>query len=206
MIKLNKISSRQEEIIAQAAKLFREKGYIATSIRDISESLEMTSAALYYHFKNKEEILLAIMHLALTNLIEGVESAVSEQEDVWEKLRAAIRTHMRGSLDYQDFAYVLLKDLRHLSPEWRDEVVAKRDAYDRYWDRLLLEAREKGVIAEGIDLEMFRLLAFGAINLAISWYKPEGRYSPEEIADMFLDYLGDGVKTRITELSNGIAG
>lgn len=206
MIKLNKISSRQEEIIAQAAKLFREKGYIATSIRDISESLEMTSAALYYHFKNKEEILLAIMHLALTNLIEGVEAAVSEQEDVWEKLRAAIRTHMRGSLDYQDFAYVLLKDLRHLSPEWRDEVIAKRDAYDRYWDRLLLEAREKGVIAEGIDLEMFRLLAFGAINLAISWYKPEGRYSPEEIADMFLDYLGDGVKTRITELSNGIAG
>ena len=206
MIRLDKISGRQEEIILQAAKLFREKGYIATSIRDISESLEMTSAALYYHFKNKEEILLAIMHLALTNLIEGVEAAVSEQEDVWEKLRAAIRTHMRGSLDYQDFAYVLLKDLRHLSPEWRDEVVAKRDAYDRYWDRLLLEAREKGVIAEGIDLEMFRLLAFGAINLAISWYKPEGRYSPEEIADMFLDYLGDGVKTRLTEFSSGLAG
>ena len=206
MIRLDKISGRQEEIILQAAKLFREKGYIATSIRDISESLEMTSAALYYHFKNKEEILLAIMHLALTNLIEGVEAAVSEQEDVWEKLRAAIRTHMRGSLDHQDFAYVLLKDLRHLSPEWRDEVVAKRDAYDRYWDRLLLEAREKGVIAEGIDLEMFRLLAFGAINLAISWYKPEGRYSPEEIADMFLDYLGDGVKTRLTEFSSGLAG
>ncbi len=206
MIKLNKISSRQEEIIAQAAKLFREKGYIATSIRDISESLEMTSAALYYHFKNKEEILLAIMHLSLTNLIEAVETAVSEQEQIWEKLRAAFRTHMRASLDYQDFAYVLLKDLRHLSPEWRTEVIAKRDAYDRYWDKLLLEAREKDVIAEGIDLEMFRLLAFGAINLAISWYNPEGRYSPEQIADIFLDYLGDGVKTRLTEFSNELAG
>ena len=101
---------------------------------------------------------------------------------------------MRGSLDNQDFAYVLLKDLRHLSPEWRNEVIAMRDSYDRYWDRLLREARDLGVIAPHIDLEMFRLLAFGAINLAISWYRPTGKYSPEEIADLFLDYLGDGVK------------
>ncbi|MEM9775050.1 MAG: TetR/AcrR family transcriptional regulator [Chloroflexota bacterium] len=195
MVKINKISSRQAEIIIQSAKLFKGKGYLATSIRDISESLDMTSAALYYHFKNKEEILLAIMDIGLDGLIGGVEEAVAEHEDVWEKLRAAFRTHMRASLDNQDFAYVLLKDLRHLSPEWRDKVVAKRDAYDRTWDELLLEAREKGKIAAHVDLEMFRLLAFGAINLAISWYKPEGRYSPEEIADMFLDYLGDGVKS-----------
>ncbi len=205
MIKIDKISSRQEEIIAKSATLFREKGYIATSIRDISESLDMTSAALYYHFKNKEEILLAIMHLGLSNLILAVEAAVADQEEIWDKIRAAFQTHMRASLDYQDFAYVLLKDLRHLSPEWRDEVVAKRDAYDRYWDRMLAEAREKDVIAEHIDLEMFRLLAFGAINLAISWYKPTGRYSPEQIADLFLDYLGGGVKTSLAEVTSQIA-
>ncbi|MEM8859208.1 MAG: TetR/AcrR family transcriptional regulator [Chloroflexota bacterium] len=194
MVKISNISSRQAEIIIQSAKLFKGKGYLATSIRDISESLDMTSAALYYHFKNKEEILLAIMDIGLDGLISGVEEAVLAHEDVWDKLRAAFRTHMRASLDNQDFAYVLLKDLRHLSPEWRDKVVAKRDAYDRYWDELLLEARDKGKIAPHVDLEMFRLLAFGAINLAISWYNPDGRYTPEEIADLFLDYLGDGVK------------
>ena len=196
MIQIDNISGRQGEIIIQSARLFREKGYLATSIRDISESLDMTSAALYYHFKNKEEILLAIMHLGLEGLIKGVEEAVAAQEAIWDKLRAAFRTHMRASLDNQDFAYVLLKDLRHLSPEWQAEVVAKRDAYDSYWDQLLIKAREQGVIGSEIDLEMFRLLAFGAINLAISWYNPDGRYSPEEIADLFLDYLGDGVKSR----------
>ena len=195
MIQIDNISGRQGEIIIQSARLFREKGYLATSIRDISESLDMTSAALYYHFKNKEEILLAIMHLGLEGLIKGVEEAVAQQVEIWDKLRAAFRTHMRASLDNQDFAYVLLKDLRHLSPEWQAEVVAKRDAYDSYWDELLIEARDQGVIGAEIDLEMFRLLAFGAINLAISWYNPDGRYSPEEIADLFLDYLGDGVKS-----------
>ncbi|MFT7584987.1 MAG: AcrR family transcriptional regulator [Cellvibrionaceae bacterium] len=194
MIQVDNITSRQEEIIVQSARLFREKGYLATSIRDISESFDMTSAALYYHFKNKEEILLAIMHIGLEGLILGVKQAVSAQDEVWDKLRAAFRTHMRASLDNQDFAYVLLKDLRHLSPEWRDEVVAKRDSYDRFWDSLLLEAREKGIVAAHVDLEMFRLLAFGAINLAISWYNPAGKYQPEEIADLFLDYLGNGVR------------
>ncbi|MFK7804376.1 MAG: TetR family transcriptional regulator [Anaerolineae bacterium] len=205
MIQIDNISGRQREIIIQSARLFREKGYIATSIRDISESLNMTSAALYYHFKNKEEILLAIMHIGLEELIKGVEEAVSKQDAIWDKLRAAFQTHMRGSLDNQDFAYVLLKDLRHLSPEWQADVVAMRDAYDQYWDQLLIQAREDGVISADIDLEMFRLLAFGAINLTISWYKPTGRYSPEEIADLFLDYLGDGVKTRIHTLINEIA-
>ena len=194
MIQTNKISDRQAEIIRQSAYLFRKKGYLATSIRDISESLDMTSAALYYHFKNKEEILLGIMHIGLRLLIQAVEEAVAEQDEIWDKLRAAFRTHMRASLNNQDFAYVLLKDRRHLSPEWQAEVVKMRDAYDQYWDKLLIEARDAEIIAPHVDLEMFRLLAFGAINLAISWYNPKGRYSPEEIADLFLDYLGDGVK------------
>ncbi len=136
MIQIDNISGRQQEIILQSARLFREKGYLATSIRDISESLNMTSAALYYHFKNKEEILLAIMHIGLENLTKGVEAAVSEHSDIWDKLRAAFQTHMRASLDNQDFAYVLLKDLRHLSPEWRGGGVAKQIGRGAGWGRV----------------------------------------------------------------------
>ncbi|MEM7802753.1 MAG: TetR/AcrR family transcriptional regulator [Chloroflexota bacterium] len=188
------ISGRKEQIIRESARLFREKGFIATSIRDISESLNMTSAALYYHFKNKEEILLAIMIISLNGLIASVEEAVENEKDTWEKMRAALRTHLRGSLDNQDFAYVLLKDLRHLSPEWQSHVVAKRDQYDQYWDQLLDDGQKEGLIKPDVDLEMFRLMTFGAINLAISWYKSSGRYSPEEIADIFLTYLTEGVR------------
>ena len=186
-------NGRKEQIIFESARLFREKGYIATSIRDISESLDMTSAALYYHFGNKEEILLNVMTASLDRLISAVSEAVSKIDDPWEKVRLALTLHLQGSLENQDFAYVLLKDLRHLNPEWRAEVVKKRDDYDAFWDEILNACQEKGLIRPDVDLEMFRFMVFGAINLAISWYKPNGRYTPEEIAEIFLNYLSSGV-------------
>ena len=188
-----KPTNRQQEIIATAAYLFREQGYLATSIRDISERLGMTSAALYYHFKNKEEILLEIMRLSLHNLREAVQTAVDGQVAPWNKLRAALRTHLAISVEYQDFAIVLLKDLRHLSADERAHVVAARDAYEDMWQALLEECAAEGLFRQGVDLDLLRLMAFGALNLVVTWYKPEGKLGPEEIADAFLEFMGQGV-------------
>ncbi len=187
------VTTRQAEIIITSAQLFRQKGYLATSIRDISEALEMTSAALYYHFKNKEEILLTIMNVGLDVLLEEVSQAVAPEEGVWPRIRAALRAHLRISLSYQDFAFVLLQDWRHLSPEWQARVIARRDAYDELWDGLFAEGRAAGIFRPGIDLELLRLMTIGAVNLVVSWYRPTGTYSPEEIADAFLDFIGKGV-------------
>ena len=187
------MTDRQAEIMRTAAKLFRQKGYIATSIRDISESLDMTSAALYYHFKNKEEILLAIMNIGLDGLRQAVDREIEGEKDIWQRIRKALRAHLEISLAYQDFAFVLLKDLRHLTPEWQGHVIAKRDAYDEMWDRMLAEGRETGILRPEVDLELLRLLTFGAVNLVISWYKPSGTYKPQEIADAFLEFIGEGV-------------
>ncbi len=190
---MSRISSRQQEIIIEAARLFRDKGYLATSIRDISDSLHITSAALYYHFKNKEEILAEVMRLSLQRLHEAVSSAVETQQTPWEQTRIALQTHLRISLEHQDFAIVLLKDLRHLTPEWREEVVAARDAYEAMWADILIQSHEAGIFRSGVDLDLLRLLTFGALNLVVTWYKPTGKYTPEQIADAFLDYISRGV-------------
>lgn len=186
---------RQIEIITCSAKLFQKKGYLATSIRDISETLSMTSAALYYHFKNKEEILLAIMKIALKNLYNDVSQAIEKEDpaDVWGQVRAAVRTHLSNSLANQDFSFVVLTDLRHLSTEAREEVVRMRDEYEQIWDGVLAKGQAQGLFKKDVDLDLMTLLTFGAINLAISWYKPSGTYSPDEIADSFLALIGRGV-------------
>lgn len=189
------VTRRQSEIIIEAARLFREKGYLATSIRDISEALDMTSAALYYHFKNKEEILLGIMHVGLDGLLEAVNGAILGQSSVWDKIRVALEVHLEISLAYQDFAFVLLKDLRHLSPEWRGAVIEKRDRYDNLWDHMLAEGQAAGIFRQDVDLELLRLMTFGAVNLVVSWYKPAGTYQPREIAAAFLHFIGEGVLT-----------
>ena len=191
---MNKATNRQQEIILESARLFRMKGYLATSIRDISDSLNITSAALYYHFKNKEEILLAIMRLSLRNLRQAVGDAVVHEENPLIQLQAALRTHLQISIEYQDFAIVLLKDLRHLSPEWQAQVVEARDSYEDMWEELLEECQSAGLLKSSTDLNLLRLLMFGALNLVVTWYKESGKYQPREIADAFLEYLLTGVR------------
>lgn len=189
------MTPRQLEIMVYAAQLFHQKSYLSTSIRDISEALNITSAALYYHFKNKEEILLAIMKLGLINLHSVVQIAIATEapDDIWNQVRAALRVHLRNSLENQSVAYVILHDLRHLTPLGREQIIAMRDSYEAMWDTMLEKGKAAGLFRPDIDLGMLTLLTFGAINLAISWYNPKGTYSPDEIADQFLQLIGTGV-------------
>ena len=185
--------NRYEQIILASAKLFRERGYLATSIRDIGEALGITSAALYYHFKNKDELLLAVMEQALLRLREAVIEAISTSDNSAERLRIAIRTHLRISTDYQDFAIVWLRETRNLTPTAYEQVKVWQDAYDAVWSGLFLAAQKEGLYKEGVDIRLMRLLMFGALNLVVTWYRQKSAYSPEQIAHTLYYYVSEGV-------------
>lgn len=185
--------NRYQSILLESARLFREKGYLATSIRDIGDALDITSAALYYHFKNKEELLLAIMLVALEELRTAVDAAISAETEPNQRIKAAMRTHLRISVEYQDFAIVLLQEARHLSGEALERVVAERDSYERIWKQLFRDARATGQYRDDVDIRLLRLLTFGAINLVVTWYRKSGAYQPEEIADQLFMIATEGV-------------
>lgn len=186
-------SNRYQKILIESARLFRERGYLATSIRDIGEALGVTSAALYYHFKNKDELLQAIMLVALNELETAVKASISAETDALERIRIATRTHLTISIEYQNFAIVLLQEARHLKPDGLERFIAERDAYERIWANLFLEAHNAGLYKPGVDLNLLRLLMFGTINLVVTWYKPSGAFTPEQIADAIFQYTGTGV-------------
>ena len=186
-------SNRYQKILIESARLFRHKGYLATSIRDIGEALGVTSAALYYHFKNKDELLQAIMLVALNELETAVKASISAETDALERIRIATRTHLTISIEYQNFAIVLLQEARHLKPDGLERFIAERDAYERIWANLFLEAHNAGLYKPGVDLNLLRLLMFGTINLVVTWYKPSGAFTPEQIADAIFQYTGTGV-------------
>ena len=181
--------------MAVSAELFRVRGFLATSIRHIGEALGLTSAALYYHFKNKDEVLLAVMRTALDVVQERVQTAIQEAPDAWSALQEAMRVHLQVSLSHQDYAIVLLDDIRHLEPDSLREVIRLRDAYEELWAGLLLRNQSAGRIRTDVDLHLLRLMLFGALNLVVTWYRPDGQYSPNEIADEFLRYTAAGILT-----------
>jgi len=189
-----KPKNRMEEIVVTSADLFRRQGFPATSIRDIGEALGITSAALYYHFKNKDEVLLGVMQVGLKVVSEAVTEAVANCEgDAWEKIQAAVRAHMRLSLEHQSYATVLLQELRHLSDESREAIIRERDTYDALWENLLEQAQANGLLHAKVEPNLLRLMMFGAINYVVVWYRPKGPLTAQEIADAFTEYLGSGV-------------
>ncbi len=187
---------RYEEIIVKSSRLFRENGYPSTSIRDIGNALGVTSAALYYHFKNKDELLLAVIKTAHKNIQQNVHNAIEKETDPGRRIRNAMQAHLRFSVDHQDLAIVYLTEVEHLSEESYRHVEDEVQAYNAMWSTLFADAKESGVIGEHVDIGLLKLLMFGALNLVVTWYRPTGAYTPEQITDELFKYATEGVMPR----------
>lgn len=186
--------NRRSELIRKAGRLFLEKGYDATTIRDIADAVGMRSGSPFYHFKSKQDMLKAVM-------IEGLHSALASQEEAMaglrepeEKFRALVRSHLRIILeDHAEFP-VLLYEWRALSGESRAEVIAVKDRYEAVWQSTLKELKKAGLVND--DSRVARLLLFGALNWTVQWYRPGGGLTLDQIADHMIDFVLCREKTK----------
>ena len=188
-----RVIDRQQDILKQAARLFRERGYLATSIRDIGEAVGISSAALYYHYKNKEELLREVVCQGVRLVHEAVSAAVDCEAELLDKVRAGMRAHVLTSLQHLDFSAVIIQEMRYLGPDNRQLAVDVRDRYEAFWAELGEEAVRRGVLRSGVDAALVRFFGLGAMNWVTTWYHPDGSYSPEQIADALFDYFAFGV-------------
>src|SRR5258707_12669599 len=101
-------------VLDAAARLFRQKGVDATTVRDVARAAGILPGSLHYRFASKEELLVALMERAIDRLMAGVLEAITEGQDPIERMRLAIRAHLRMLLSGDDAVYVLLYDFRSL--------------------------------------------------------------------------------------------
>lgn len=179
--KIQPNGNRREELLRVCARLFREKGFDGTTVRDISSAAGMHSGSPFYHFPNKQEMLLAVMEQGLAEGLRRSEAVLAGRLPPEEKFRRLVRAHLGTLLeDGNDFIPVLLYDWRSLTPANRRRVIALKDRYDALWQRMLDELARAGLIAG--DARMARLFVLGAVNWSAQWYRPRGRLSLDEIA------------------------
>ena len=173
--------NRKTELLRVCARLFREKGFDGTTVRDISGAAGMHSGSPFYHFPTKQEMLLAVMEQGLEEGLRKSEAVLAEPLPIEEKFRRLVRVHLGTILeDGNDFIPVLLYDWRSLTPANRRRVTALRDRYDDLWQKMLDELARTGHIAG--DAQLARLFILGAVNWSAKWYRPGGRLSLDEIA------------------------
>lgn len=179
-------TSRRQQIEDAASKLFRERGYAATSVRDIAQALDMQGGSLYAHVASKEDVLWAIVSRAADRFNAEVGPTATTTAPPAVRLRQMIRGHVEVVTSAQRDAAVFLHEWRFLSLNRREQMAQRRDAY---------EALFRQVIGEGIAAGAFRVAdpritataILSALNGIASWYRPGGGLSASEIADQYAD-------------------
>jgi AcrR family transcriptional regulator len=168
-------NSRRQNVLDAAARLFAERGYHGTSVRDIAAVAGITPGAIYSHFASKTELLVAVYEDGVGRIAAALDAALERQPGP-ARLRAACEAHLQTLLEGGDYAQVVLRVWPRDVPEAAARLTRLRDDYEARFRRLVPDKH-------------LRLLLLGAMNAAPGWYRPGGE-SPRVIARRFLERVG----------------
>lgn len=182
---------RRSELARQAARLFAQKGYHGTSIGDIADALGIQKGSLYAHIASKEDLLYETIKEGAA-AFNGALDAIPEELPIPEKIRLALRGHLRVVAEQLDVATVFVQEWRYLAGARRDEIVAERRRYEERIRELFREGRELGELRSDLDEAVAALLLLSAANWAYTWLRP-GR-DTDDLADRFHALLVDGMR------------
>ena len=183
---------RRIEILKSAAAAFRTRGYHATSVDDIAQTLRMTKGSLYYYFKNKEEILYVCHDHTLDLLLRALKHIQASDDSPDVKLRAVVIAFVELMTEELHGTAAVTLDLKELSPPLRRKITAKRDRFDRNVRRIIRDGIEKGVFWK-IDAKFTTSAIMGAINWIPHWFDPEGRADSKAIGAAYADFFVAGL-------------
>jgi TetR/AcrR family transcriptional regulator, cholesterol catabolism regulator len=185
------IPTRRNELTRQAARLFAQKGYHGTSMGDLAQAMGVQKGSLYSLTESKQELLYETMREGAVAFHAGLD-ALPEDAVATEKIRLALRAHLRVVAEQLDLATVFIREWRYLEGERRDEFVAERRRYEERVRALFREGRERGGLRTDLDDATATLLALSAANWAYTWLRPGA--DTDELADRFFAFLLDGMR------------
>jgi AcrR family transcriptional regulator len=183
--------SRRADLAHQAARLFAEKGYHGTSVGDLADALGVQKGSLYAHIDGKEDLLYETMrdgaaafHGALDSVPDGAPPA--------EKIRLALRAHLRVVSEQLEVATVFVQEWKYLEGARLEEIVAERRRYEERIRELFREGRDLGDLRSDLDVNAAALLFLSAANWAYTWLRPET--DTDALADRMFVLLLDGIR------------
>ena len=182
--------TRRQELSREAARLFAQKGYHGTSIGDLAEALGVQKGSLYAHIQGKEDLLYETMREGAAAFHAGLD-AIPEELRATEKIRLALRSHLRVVADQLEVATVFVQEWKYLEGERRDEIVAERRRYEERIRELFREGREQSELRTDLDEGAAALVLLSAANWAYTWLRPG--VDTDALADRLYALLLEGM-------------
>lgn len=178
-------ASAKGRLLLQAAKLFKEKGYERTTVRDLANAVGIQSGSIFHHFKTKEDILKAVMVETIIYNTHRMKRKLEEASSPREEVLALIICELESVIGVTgDAMAVLVYEWRSLKEENQKSILKMRDEYEQLWLDALNNAKAAGQIVA--DTFILRRFLSGALGWTTNWYKPEGDITLEELAEQAL--------------------
>jgi AcrR family transcriptional regulator len=183
--------TRRHELTRQAARLFAERGFHGTSMGDIAEALGVQKGSLYSLTGSKQQLLFETMR-AGAEAFHAELDAIPDDLPAVDRVRLALRGHLRVVAEQIDVATVFTREWRYLEGDEREGILAERRRYEERFRTLFREGVEAGELRPDLDAGAAALLVLSAANWAYTWLRPEG--DTDELADRFTAIIVDGVR------------
>ena len=191
---------QRSDIIHAAAQIFRQKGFHATSMKEIAEAVHLQKASLYHHVPSKQDILLTILDQAIDLLIADMQAVVDSDLAPEDKLRRAVHVYVDRLTADADLATVLLIEHRSLEPALKSGHIRRRDRYESLWRQLVEEGIRKNAFRK-MDAKVAGFALLGVQNWMLTWYRSDGGMRAADLADQFVDLFLNGFLVPGEELS-----
>jgi AcrR family transcriptional regulator len=192
---LSKSELSRRRVLDSAAKIFRDYGYVGTTMRAIADEADLQAGSLYYHFKSKDDLISAVLDMGIRTVSERVRAALEVLPDSTtgrERLKVAVHAHLSASLEVGDYSVATRRVMGQVPEAIRAKNQRQREAYGAIWRGILEQARSRGEFRTSANLNFALLYIFGALNWVAEWFRPGGR-TIDEIAAEFSSFILDGL-------------
>jgi AcrR family transcriptional regulator len=190
-------SERRAELLALAANMFAERGFVSTTVRDIADAAGILSGSLYHHFDSKESMVDEILRGFLDDLFGRYQEIAAAQVSPAQTLREMVVASFESIDRHHAEVAIFQNESKYLTQFDRFGYLADRNVqFRKLWVGLLEEGVRAGEFRSGLDVEVVYRFIRDTVWVAVRWYRPGGTLSPREVADQYLAILLDGIAAK----------
>ena len=190
-----KKASKKEFILKKAAQMFRQRGFAATSMRDLAETVGIEAASLYNHIKSKTELLHELCFSVANRFLHKIDEVELEKTSSINKIEKLLRFHINEMINHYEEVYVSDREWKHLSDPYLSNFQNQRRIYRKRF-AAIIEAGIRNEEIKKIDAPTAVLIMLHAISGIESWHRSIQKINAEELEENMISILVGGLVNR----------
>ncbi len=183
-----KITDRKTEIVNVSARLFKEKGYSAVTMRDIAQAMDIKAASLYNHITSKQEILVLIIIEIAEEFTSIMNELVLSKESTISKIERIVQLHIDITLRDANALACLNNDWMHLADVELQYFVKMRDDYEQNFRAIIKKGIEEGEIKD-LNSEVIIFSTLSTLRTLYLWYGKKRSLKPNVLKSNMIQVL-----------------